>query len=99
MISEKMALSFEPAVMAQAPVITWFFRLQPTAPHSLIGVVFLVWSRFLHRDRLDYNAYGYSEILDGLLRHLGFEVRATLPNVALLDGQERGLTILGKRVD
>jgi len=33
-----------------------------------------------------------------LFLHFGFEVWATLPNVALLDGQERGLTILGKRV-
>ncbi len=33
-----------------------------------------------------------------LFRHLGFEDWATLPNVALLDGQERGLKILGKRI-
>ena len=33
-----------------------------------------------------------------LFRHFGFEDWATLPNIALLDGQERGLKILGKRV-
>lgn len=33
-----------------------------------------------------------------LFRHLGFEDWATLPNIALLDGQERGLKILGKRI-
>lgn len=33
-----------------------------------------------------------------LFRHFGFEDWATLPNIALLDGQERSLKILGKRV-
>lgn len=33
-----------------------------------------------------------------LFRHFGFEDWATLPNIAELDGQERGLKILGKRV-
>ena len=33
-----------------------------------------------------------------LFRHFGFEDWATLPNIALLDGQERGLKILGKRI-
>lgn len=33
-----------------------------------------------------------------LFRHFGFEDWATLPNIAILDGEERGLKILGKRV-
>lgn len=33
-----------------------------------------------------------------LFKHLGFENWAFLPNIAVLDGQERGLTIWGKRV-
>ena len=33
-----------------------------------------------------------------LFRHFGFEDWATLPNIALLDGQERGLKIVGKRI-
>lgn len=33
-----------------------------------------------------------------LFRHFGFENWAELPNIALLDDQERSLTILGKRV-
>ena len=33
-----------------------------------------------------------------LFRHFGFEDWATLPDIAILDGQERGLKILGKRV-
>jgi L-amino acid N-acyltransferase YncA len=33
-----------------------------------------------------------------LFRHFGFEDWATLPNIAELDGQERGLKILGKRI-
>lgn len=33
-----------------------------------------------------------------LFRHFGFEDWATLPNIALLDGQERGLKILGRRI-
>ncbi|WP_183412052.1 GNAT family N-acetyltransferase [Microbacter margulisiae] len=34
-----------------------------------------------------------------LFRHFGFEEWALLPNIANLDGQERGLIILGKRID
>jgi phosphinothricin acetyltransferase len=33
-----------------------------------------------------------------LFRHFGFADWATLPNIAVLDGQERGLKILGKRI-
>ncbi|MDR1581980.1 MAG: GNAT family N-acetyltransferase [Prevotellaceae bacterium] len=33
-----------------------------------------------------------------LFRHFGFEDWGTLPNIATLDGQEYGLTILGKRI-
>ena len=33
-----------------------------------------------------------------LFTHFGFEVWATLPNIALIDGIERGLKILGKRI-
>ena len=33
-----------------------------------------------------------------LFHHFGFEDWATLPNIAVLDGQERGLKILGKRI-
>ena len=33
-----------------------------------------------------------------LFKSLGFEDWATLPNIAELDGQERGLKILGKRI-
>ena len=33
-----------------------------------------------------------------LFRHYGFEDWGTLPNIAVLDGQERGLKILGKRI-
>lgn len=33
-----------------------------------------------------------------LFRHFGFEDWATLPNIAVLDGVERGLKILGKRI-
>lgn len=33
-----------------------------------------------------------------LFRHFGFEDWAMLPNIALLDNQERSLTIVGKRV-
>ena len=33
-----------------------------------------------------------------LFRHFGFEDWATLPNIAVLDGKERGLKILGKRI-
>ncbi|WP_415327115.1 GNAT family N-acetyltransferase [Chryseobacterium sp. MMS23-Vi53] len=34
-----------------------------------------------------------------LFRHFGFEDWGTLPNVAVLDGVERTLVILGKRID
>lgn len=33
-----------------------------------------------------------------LFRHFGFEDWAFLPNIAILDGQERSLCILGKRI-
>jgi L-amino acid N-acyltransferase YncA len=33
-----------------------------------------------------------------LFRHFGFEDWGTLPDIAILDGQERGLKILGKRI-
>lgn len=33
-----------------------------------------------------------------LFRHFGFEDWGTLPNIALLDGQEKSLKILGKRI-
>ena len=33
-----------------------------------------------------------------LFRHFGFEDWATLPDVAVMNGQERGLKILGKRI-
>ena len=33
-----------------------------------------------------------------LFRHSGFEAWGVLPNIAVLDGQERGLTIMGKRI-
>jgi len=33
-----------------------------------------------------------------LFRHFGFEDWAFLPNIAILDGQERSLNILGKRI-
>ena len=33
-----------------------------------------------------------------LFRHFGFEDWATLPDIAVLDGEEKGLKILGKRV-
>ena len=33
-----------------------------------------------------------------LFTHAGFEIWATLPDIALLDGVERGLNILGKRI-
>jgi L-amino acid N-acyltransferase YncA len=34
-----------------------------------------------------------------LFKHFGFEEWANLPNIAELDGVERGLKILGKRID
>ncbi|MGH1516762.1 N-acetyltransferase family protein [Chryseobacterium sp. JK1] len=34
-----------------------------------------------------------------LFRHFGFEDWANLPNVAILDGVERSLVILGKKID
>ncbi len=33
-----------------------------------------------------------------LFRHFGFEAWGVFPGIAVLDGQERGLTIMGKRV-
>ncbi|MBO9617704.1 MAG: N-acetyltransferase [Niabella sp.] len=33
-----------------------------------------------------------------LFKHFGFEDWAMLPNIAVLDGQERGLNIVGKRI-
>jgi phosphinothricin acetyltransferase len=33
-----------------------------------------------------------------LFRHFGFEDWGILPNIAILDGQEYGVTILGKRI-
>ena len=33
-----------------------------------------------------------------LFRHFGFEDWGILPNIAVLDGEEKGLTILGKRI-
>lgn len=33
-----------------------------------------------------------------LFKHFGFEDWATLPNIAVLDGEERSLKILGKRI-
>ena len=33
-----------------------------------------------------------------LFRHFGFEDWGTFPNIAILDGQEKGLIIVGKRV-
>jgi L-amino acid N-acyltransferase YncA len=33
-----------------------------------------------------------------MFRHFGFEDWATLPNIAVLDGQERSLKIMGKRI-
>lgn len=53
-------------------------------------------------------AYGIKTLLGFIFSHnlpslnlfqkFGFEDWATLPNIAVLDGQERGLKILGKRI-
>jgi phosphinothricin acetyltransferase len=42
--------------------------------------------------------FGHNEPSLRLFRHMGFQEWAMLPKVALLDGQERDLKILGKRV-
>lgn len=43
--------------------------------------------------------FSHNEASLKLFRDLGFEDWATLPNIAFLNGQERGLKILGKRID
>ena len=43
--------------------------------------------------------FSHNEQSLNLFRHFGFEDWATLPNVAVLDGQERTLKILGKRME
>jgi L-amino acid N-acyltransferase YncA len=42
--------------------------------------------------------FAHNEPSIKLFRHFGFEDWATMPDVAVLDGQERSLKILGKRV-
>lgn len=42
--------------------------------------------------------FSHNEPSLSLFRHFGFEVWATLPNIALLDDQEKSLSILGKRI-
>ena len=42
--------------------------------------------------------FSHNESSLKLFRNLGFEDWGYLPNVAVLDGQERSLTILGKRI-
>lgn len=42
--------------------------------------------------------FAHNEASLKLFRHFGFEDWATLPGIALLDGEERGLKILGKRI-
>ncbi len=42
--------------------------------------------------------FGHNEPSIKLFRRFGFEVWATLPNIALLDGVERSLKIFGKRI-
>ena len=42
--------------------------------------------------------FGHNEPSLRLFKHFGFEDWATLPNVAVLDGVERSVKILGKRV-
>lgn len=42
--------------------------------------------------------FSHNEPSIKLFKKFGFEEWATLPNIALLDDQERGLTILGKRI-
>ncbi|MBL7736738.1 MAG: GNAT family N-acetyltransferase [Chitinophagaceae bacterium] len=56
-----------------------------------------------HAPRLGINTllgfiFSHNEPSLKLFRYFGFEDWATLPNIALLDGQERSLKILGKRV-
>lgn len=42
--------------------------------------------------------FAHNEPSLGLFRHFGFEDWGTLPDVAVLDGEEKSLKILGKRV-
>lgn len=42
--------------------------------------------------------FAHNEPSIRLFRHFGFEDWATLPDIAVLDGQERSLKILGKRI-
>ncbi len=42
--------------------------------------------------------FAHNEASLKLFRHFGFEDWATLPDIAMLDGQERSLKILGKRI-
>jgi phosphinothricin acetyltransferase len=42
--------------------------------------------------------FGHNEPSMKLFRHFGFEVCATLPNIASLDGVERSLKFFGKRI-
>jgi L-amino acid N-acyltransferase YncA len=42
--------------------------------------------------------FAHNEPSIKLFRHFGFEDWATLPDIAVLDGQERSLKILGKRI-
>jgi phosphinothricin acetyltransferase len=42
--------------------------------------------------------FAHNEQSLNLFRHMGFEDWATLPDIAILDGQERGLKILGKKI-
>ena len=43
--------------------------------------------------------FAHNESSLGLFRNAGFEEWAYLPNIAVLDGEEKGLKILGKRVN
>lgn len=42
--------------------------------------------------------FAHNEASLKLFSHFGFETWATFPNIAVLDGEEKGLKILGKRV-
>ncbi|MEP7164311.1 MAG: N-acetyltransferase family protein [Ferruginibacter sp.] len=42
--------------------------------------------------------FSHNEFSLKLFRHLGFEDWGMLPNIAVIDGQERSLVILGKRI-
>jgi len=42
--------------------------------------------------------FAHNEPSLNLFRHFGFEDWATLPDIALIEGQERSLKILGKRI-